>query len=340
MDFSQLLHSVSIAAVEVRDDTVVASNSFASALFPNADWVFVKVSDFEADIEGVRFRQVAELDNNSELYIKVSDVAHSQHIHLFDNLSFLLSEELSVSQAAIEFIKKHLENGDAESALDCVRRIQKSQFRLIRLATNLREISEHNVDIWQKELVDFRKLCKELTGSICALIDDAKVVFCDRTEPSESAVSAVNPDRIEIMLLNLISNAIKFSDGDDSTIKLILSKNDERIFISVENKINKEFAGSLDSIFNSYLDDITERASNGSGFGLTAAQHIARAHGGNIMYASYDGIITFTAAIPISTFGRTTIDERSHISDNAMRRLLIGLSDVLSWEKYGSPFTE
>ncbi|MDR2606728.1 MAG: HAMP domain-containing histidine kinase [Oscillospiraceae bacterium] len=339
---NEFLKMLSVAAVIVKDDTVTASNSATSESLAQgaAAPVFVRISDNEAEIDGVRYRQVAALNGGAWLYIKVSDISKDQYAHMLNNLCFILREELSVSGAAAELLKNKLEAGEYDAVTKYVKIIQKSQSQLIRLGDNLKEVSEP-IDITPgKTAVHFRKLCRNLTGSISALVDDCSITFYDRSNcPDEDMLSAADPERVENMLLNLISNAIKY--GDRREVKLILNKNGGHILISVVNHAESVWSDSLNSVFRAYMTDASARDGGGAGFGLMAAQHIAQLHGGNIISSTHNNEITFTVSIPKTDVDPSKLDDYGERdSGGGMRRLLIALSDVISWEKYGAPYFE
>jgi signal transduction histidine kinase len=331
-----LLNMLSAAAAIVKDGTVIASNikvGFDSEI----DSVFVPTSDSEADIAGVRFRYSAPLNGGAELYVAESDLPGDQYTHLLNNINFVLREELSVTQAAVQLIQKKLENGDAEDALRHLKMIQKSQFRLARLGENIKEISGSDDDRLIKVTVDFRELCRNLAGSISALLGENLITFFDRTDPEDDTFTEADPAKLEIMLLNLISNAIKYTHGDNREVKLMLYKCREHFLISVINFAEAHWDSETDTMFKTYMTDSSTR-DGGVGFGLMAAMHIARLHDGSIISSANHGQMTVTVSIPQTPVKLTFRDKEDLQGDDSMRRLLVGLSDVIHWEKYGAPY--
>jgi signal transduction histidine kinase len=109
--------------------------------------------------------------------------------------------------------------------------------------------------------------------------------------------------RIERMVANLISNAVKYSPrGGDIAIEISEEKRDEQewaVLVVRDQGIGIPPA-ELERIFEPYY-----RASNiagtvsGSGIGLAGTHHIVEQHGGEIAVESEVGNTTFTVRLPL-----------------------------------------
>ncbi len=108
---------------------------------------------------------------------------------------------------------------------------------------------------------------------------------------TEEKIIACDPEKIERIILNLISNAIKFSDKDNKIFVDVKSKG-EFVEISVkDNGIGIE-AEDLDIIFDRFkqIDTSLSRNSEGTGIGLSLVKAIAELHGGSIHVESEIGV--------------------------------------------------
>ena len=107
---------------------------------------------------------------------------------------------------------------------------------------------------------------------------------------TEEKIIACDPEKIERIVLNLISNAIKFSNKDNEIFVDVKSKS-EFVEISVkDNGIGIE-AKDLDIIFDRFkqIDTSLSRNSEGTGIGLSLVKAIAELHGGSIHVESKVG---------------------------------------------------
>ena len=116
----------------------------------------------------------------------------------------------------------------------------------------------------------------------------------------EQKIIACDPEKIERIVLNLISNAIKFSNKGEEILVSITNKN-KFISISVEdNGIGIE-GKDLDMIFDRFkqVDKSLSRNAEGTGIGLSLVKSIVELHGGNISVESKVGKGSkFTVIIP------------------------------------------
>jgi len=118
----------------------------------------------------------------------------------------------------------------------------------------------------------------------------------------DEAVPAVvaDADAIEQAVVNLISNAVKYSDGHRG-VDLSLWRHDREAVISVRDRgigiDQKDRARIFDEFFRGSSVDRLQIP--GTGLGLTIVAHIARAHGGRIDVESAPGEgSTFSLCVP------------------------------------------
>ncbi len=111
-------------------------------------------------------------------------------------------------------------------------------------------------------------------------------------------------DRLKQLLLNLISNAIKYTP-DGGTVDVSLSKKNGWAYLKISDTGMGIPAEDLPYIFDRFyrVDKARARAQSGqggAGLGLAIAKWIAQAHGGNIDVTSKVGEgTTFTIILPI-----------------------------------------
>ncbi|HKW48336.1 MAG TPA: ATP-binding protein [Gemmatimonadaceae bacterium] len=112
----------------------------------------------------------------------------------------------------------------------------------------------------------------------------------------------VDSMRIDQVLTNLISNAIKYSDEHSDIIVQIEQREDE-VRIAVTNHGRGIAADDLPRLFNRFMRSKETRGSGvpGLGLGLYIAKGVIEAHGGRLWAESKPGqTTTFHVALPIS----------------------------------------
>lgn len=123
-------------------------------------------------------------------------------------------------------------------------------------------------------------------------------------------------DRLKQLLLNLVSNAIKYTP-DGGTVDVSLSKKNGWAYLKISDTGMGIPAEDLPYIFDRFYRVDKARArghsgqgQGGAGLGLAIAKWIAQAHGGNIDVMSKMGEgTTFTIILPILVETKTVSDE-------------------------------
>jgi PAS domain S-box-containing protein len=108
--------------------------------------------------------------------------------------------------------------------------------------------------------------------------------------------------KIKQVLLNLISNALKFSKEDGGTITIVVKKIDSMVSFSVSDTGIGIEEKNLKKLFNEFqqLDSSLSRKYGGTGLGLVITKKFVELHGGKITVESiFREGSTFTFTIPI-----------------------------------------
>ena len=111
-----------------------------------------------------------------------------------------------------------------------------------------------------------------------------------------------NPDRLNQVFVNLISNAIKYSGEQKAWIHLIWERTDSTLKLGVADNGAGIDPNGIDRIFDKFFQvrDQTRKKPKGTGLGLSITQRIVQLHGGSIKVESELGKgTTFTLTFPI-----------------------------------------
>lgn len=222
-----------------------------------------------------------ELINNMETDI-IKDT-------FFSNMSHEFKTPLNVIIASVQIIdtyieKEKLEYDDVDKIRKYISSIRKNSHRLLRLVNNI-------IDLTRIDIEDFELNMSKT--NIVSVVEDLvqvsakyiKEYGCDiefDTSVEEGFIDA-DVEMIERVLLNLLSNCLKFTN-EDGKINIMTDKDSYYVYIKVkDNGIGIE-EENLDRIFNSFTQEnkTLVREHEGAGIGLTISRKIVRLHGGDI----------------------------------------------------------
>lgn len=113
----------------------------------------------------------------------------------------------------------------------------------------------------------------------------------------EYTISA-NEDMLKQVWVNLIDNAIKFSNPD-SEIEITAYADENTLTVKIGNFGTEIPESDYDAIFNKFYQCDKSRSSEGNGIGLSIVKHIINLHNGEIKVESKNGKTAFTVILPM-----------------------------------------
>ncbi len=165
--------------------------------------------------------------------------------------------------------------------------------RLTTLVNNLRNISklEKAETVVNKTNLNITKEIEKVVETFNPLYE--KSGFKIVTKLEKDVYGFIDKDKLKQVMHNLLSNSHKYLNAD-GLVKVSLSKEEDKIFIKVEDNgegIPKE---DLPHIFERfYRSDVSRNKTTGStGLGLTITKTLVEAHGGHIRVESELGVGT------------------------------------------------
>ncbi|HQO77562.1 MAG TPA: ATP-binding protein, partial [Thermodesulfobacteriota bacterium] len=129
---------------------------------------------------------------------------------------------------------------------------------------------------------------------------EKNLAFTSRIDPDLPVIQG-DAFRLEQMLINLIDNAIKYTEK--GSITLSLSRKEDRVEIVVEDTGIGIPSEHLSRIFERFyvVDKSRSRKAGGTGLGLSIVKHIVLLHKGTIRVDSIAGVgTTFIISLPIN----------------------------------------
>jgi len=173
---------------------------------------------------------------------------------------------------------------DGEMAVNFLRTIDTEAKRMSSLVTDLLELSKldsSNSD-FEYEVVDLVGIVKMAVKN-CSLLAEEKGQQIKLSEPTEPCFTEAALGRINQVLVNIISNSIKYSPPK-TKIELSIEEDEQYYKIRIQDYGMGIAKNDLERIFERFyrVDKARSRAMGGTGLGLAIAKEIMDAHGGKI----------------------------------------------------------
>jgi len=214
-----------------------------------------------------------------------------------------VSHELRTPLTTIKSYLEALEDGALEEpqlAGKFVNVTRNETERMIRLVTDLLQLSrlDSKQAIIGREITDVAEMLEEVADRFAFQLEQRDIAIDVHVEPAVKEIM-LDRDRIDQVLDNLVSNAIKYTP-DGGHISLNARRPDAKLLeISVQDTGIGIPKKDLTRIFERFyrVDKARSRNMGGTGLGLSIAREIVRAHGGTIQLESEFGQgtkVTFT----------------------------------------------
>ncbi len=207
-----------------------------------------------------------------------------------------------------------------EEQIELVQAIGGSGQHLLEMITDILDFSkiEHGEVVQKIVVVDLRGHIADCVSLACAANKQSKVhVQLDIAESVPSTI-AIDPVCLKQILINLLSNALKFTEDGSITLRCVLkaSGDAERLSIAVEDEgigIKEEDCKVIFDAFEQ-IDSSLSRGFQGTGLGLCISQRISEAMGGSLAVVSEFGVgSTFTLEFP---FERAELIKKKALVDD------------------------
>ena len=190
--------------------------------------------------------------------------------------------------------------GVISSEADRMTRIVKDLLTLTRLDYNRMEMHMQRMDL--RELG--QKAAAAMEGQAKS---QGLTLTCDL--PEEMPAVTGDPERIQQVIINIITNAIKYNKPQGS-IAITGGVEEEQVFLRVKDTGIGVPKADLERLFERFyrVDKARSRESGGTGLGLAIAKQIVETHGGRIGFDSEYG----KGSIVTLYLPRTKEDEAAH----------------------------
>jgi PAS domain S-box-containing protein len=217
---------------------------------------------------------------------------HEIYVH---TISHDLRTPLSVVLGHAELLEMTCEDENAHVHVDA---ILKGAERMEAMIENLVEAARlEGGDIGLvKEPVQIADFLPALLQQTSAALETSRIAV---EIPSDLPPVSADPDRLERILINLLTNALKYSPSD-SVVTIVPFAKGDQVHVAVRDRGQGIDPRDLPHIFERFHRPKSGRKTGGVGLGLYITRSLVEAHGGRIGVESVPGEgSTFTFSLPV-----------------------------------------
>lgn len=290
-------------------------------------------------------RDITERKKAQELRVKVEENTKLLNDALeydklktdfFANISHEFRTPLNIilgAQQLFKYILMESEIGDCKEKVDRYLKIMKQNcYRLLRLVNNLIDITRIDAGFYNIKLknINIVSIVEDITMSVADYIED-KGIYLEFDTDIEEKIIACDADKIERIMLNLLSNATKFAEAGDY-IQVFVEDKGDKINITVKDTgigIPKDKQIIIFERFRQ-VDKSFIRNHEGSGIGLSIVKSLVELHAGNIYVDSELGEGTkFTFELPVKILtDNNDIEITNNTYQSKIERIDVEFSDI------------
>lgn len=251
-------------------------------------------------------------------------------------LPIQLRELIQNVQAAARLLAPLVQESGDEDAQRNLAVLNQSFYRLLRLARHLELAGQAGAEDFtqvEPQAIDLAELCREVSYGAARLAEQAGVTFREDV-PGGMIPSVGDRELLEIMLLELISNAVKAA-GKGGEAGIRLATNASRAQITVWDSGPGMSQADLTALMDGASPDSLPKPGTGLRLGLPIARYAAAAHGGAILLESRAGQgLLATASLPLKKPGKGTLYTPRPRAEENFPALTTLLSDALPWQAF------
>ena len=259
----------------------------------------------------------------------------------FANVSHELKTPLnlifSANQLMELYFKGNMIENNEEKLSNDINIIKQNCFRLTKLINNIVDLSKIeggflNLNLSNENIV---RITEDIIQSVSDYVKCKGINIIFDTNTEEKLIDC-DPDNIERILLNVISNAIKFTNKNGNIYVNFYDKGDTVEIAVKDTGIGIEKKDQI-KIFERFqqVDKSLSRNVEGTGIGLSLVKSIVEMHGGKISVESTPGEGSiFKIELPVRTVENKKITKQTKSMDNKIEIINVEFSDIYHFSKF------
>ena len=254
---------------------------------------------------------------------------------IYTNITHELLTPLTVISASVDRLREKAPSNEQDYDL-----MQLNIERMVRLLQQILETSKSQSGELKLLVAqgDVMQYIRQTAVCIEPLMAKKGLDFKIECEP-ETMMGWIDTDKLDKIIYNLLSNAAKYTDGENGKVLLQVhtNKHYDHIIIKVSDNGIGIPPDKMKKLFRRFYDgEYRQQKTIGTGLGLALTRELVYLHGGTIECDSEEGVgTTFTVTLPINkeSFSASQIDEQHRIDINMARSAILDIANRLHDEE-------
>lgn len=354
--FLRLFDAYKDAVIAERDGTIVYKNPPAESMLPKSTESIILEDIFPSEIinfDGERASEVCRINGAPVSVVAVKaegytifsltpqDNTQIDTLQLLSNISGAIRDPVSSMSMASGLLFPRFEAMAEPKLNSYMSMLYHSYYKILRVSNNVDLLYQFlsGAVSFKPVNTDVTALCENLVSSVNHFFSRPGLTISFESS-LPSCILAVEPEKIEMLLLNLFSNSLKYV-REGGIIKLSLNKQGNFIILSLSDNGEGIAPDVLSAVWHRYRETAKrDDPKAGLGLGLTIVRHIAELHGGTALITSEEGNGT-TVVVSLPAESKTEFKNNPPPYESpGMSRIYTELSDVLRYEDYSAIYMD
>lgn len=249
-------------------------------------WLGATVKMIRGGNNEIQFHAIARDINERKRAEIAREELENQKSRFFSNISHEIRTPLTLILSPVESAIQGDLGRDMDSPF--LKGIHRNALRLLKLINNLLDYSklEAGQMMLQIREIDAVTMIGNYVSTVHSAAESRDLTLAFRSEIEDCLIYA-DLEKLDKIIMNLLSNAMKFTDEGGSVI-VTLEENEKSCRFSVSDNGVGIPSDNISSIFNrfSQVDSSSTRKIEGTGIGLALAKELTELHGGFVLVES------------------------------------------------------
>jgi two-component system sensor histidine kinase/response regulator len=227
---------------------------------------------------------------NTHIALKQQTESLKEANRELDSFCYSVSHDLKAPllsiQKLIDYFEADYRDKMDDDGHELLVTIREKSTEVVDIVDHLLELSKMSEMQMKKEPIPLEKLFRDVFDELMKNETNRQVRFCHQQLP----VINGDPLMIKLLVQNVLSNAIKYTRNEETTIiKVFSSENDIEYIISIEDNgvgFNMMYSSRLFGIFQRLH---SQSEFEGTGVGLSICQRILKRHSGSAWMTGEEG---------------------------------------------------